>query len=111
MPAQRRYPPELMERGVQMVLDLRRSSPSRSGIMREVGDLLGIHPEALRHWVKRAEGILASHATPEAGEAAPDRVEQLEQEIAHLRRANDILKAAALLFAAELEPHHQPRAS
>jgi transposase len=76
MPAQRKYPPELIERAVRMVLDKQRETPGRQGILREVGDLLGIHPEALRHWVKNAE----------------------------LRRANGILKAAASSFAAELDP-------
>jgi len=30
--------------------------------MREVGDLLGIHPEALRHWVTKA-GVVDRYAS------------------------------------------------
>jgi transposase len=91
-----------MDRGVRMVQELRQAAPGRSGIVREVGELLDIHPEALRHWVKRADGSSDSGLTAADTEVA--RVQRLEEEIADLRRTNGILKAAALLFAAELEP-------
>lgn len=55
MPAQRKYPPELIDRAVRMVVDKQRETPGRQGIVRGVGDMRGIHPEALRHWVKKAE--------------------------------------------------------
>jgi transposase len=85
-----------------MVAEKRRESPGRPGIIREVGDLLGIHPEALRHWVKKAD----AQADPQAVAAAreSERIRQLEKENAELRRANDILKAAAAFFAAEPDP-------
>ncbi|MFG2917016.1 hypothetical protein ACGF0D_29530, partial [Kitasatospora sp. NPDC048298] len=57
MPAPRKYPPELIERGVQMVVEQKRAEPGRSGIVRAVGELLGIHPEVLRHWVNKADFI------------------------------------------------------
>jgi len=43
MPAQRKYSPELIERAVRMVVDKQCETPGRQGIIREVGDLLGIH--------------------------------------------------------------------
>ncbi|WP_443078420.1 transposase [Streptomyces sp. NBC_01723] len=101
MPAQRKYPPELIERAVRMVAEKRREAPGRPGIIREVGDLLGIHPEALRHWVKRHEVQADPQATVARDES--ERVRRLEKENAELRRANEILKAAAF-FAAELDP-------
>lgn len=102
MPAQRKYPPELIERAVRMVADKQRETPKRPGIIREVGDLLGIHPEALRHWVKKHD----AQADPQAAAARDEseRIRQLEKENADLRRANEILKAAAAFFAAELDP-------
>ncbi|MGV9892993.1 transposase [Streptomyces tendae] len=102
MPAPRKYPPELIERGVRMVVEMRPGSPGRSSVMRQVGDLLGIHPEVLRHWVKKADANASSNAYTAASVTA--RVRQLEKENAELRRINSILKAAAVLFAAELEP-------
>jgi len=102
MPAQRKYPEELIERAVRMVAEKRRQTPGRPGIIREVGDLLGIHPEALRHWVKKADAAADPQAV--AAKAESDRIRQLERENAELRRANSILKAAAAFFAAELDP-------
>ncbi|MFJ9867762.1 transposase [Streptomyces sp. NPDC101165] len=93
MPAQRKYPPELIERAVRMVADKQRETPGRPGIIREVGDLLGIHREALRHWVKKHD----AQAAPQAADARDEsvRIWQLEKENAELRWANETLKAAA----------------
>ncbi|MGC5002640.1 transposase [Streptomyces sp. DT203] len=102
MPAPRKYPPELIERGVRMVIEVRSGNPGRSGIVRQVGELLGIHPEVLRHWVNKADA--EPGGGPHAAEGGIVRVRQLEKENADLRRINGILKAAAVLFAAELEP-------
>ncbi|MGW5766555.1 transposase [Streptomyces tendae] len=102
MPAPRKYPPELIERGVRMVIEMRPDNPGRSGIVRQVGELLGIHPEVLRHWVNKADAESGQNFPAAASAAA--RVRQLEKENADLRRLNGILKAAAVLFAAELEP-------
>jgi transposase-like protein len=46
MGAPRTYPQELMDRGVRMVLESGRP-------VRHVAGDLGIHPEALRMWVKK----------------------------------------------------------
>ncbi|MFJ5220790.1 transposase [Streptomyces sp. NPDC088354] len=91
MAAQRKYPAELIGRAVRMVAEKQRQSPGRSGILQEVGDLLGIHPEALRHWVKKAE----AQADPQAAAAQQERerIRDLEKEVTELRRANEILKA------------------
>ncbi|MFG2546957.1 transposase [Streptomyces sp. NPDC048594] len=102
MPAPRKYPPELIERAVRMVIEMRTMSTGRSGIMRQVGELLGIHPEVLRHWVKKADAEAGQNT--ETAASATARIRQLEKENADLRRLNGILKAAAVLFAAELEP-------
>lgn len=121
MPAVRKYPPDLMDSAVRMVLHIRRQDPQRPGIVGMVGDLMGIHPEVLRHWVRKAEpepapaadaavpAAAASAATAVAaaerpvGEPIVERIECLERENADLRRANQVLKAAAVLFASELQ--------
>ncbi|WP_414079784.1 transposase [Streptomyces sp. CL7] len=102
MPAARKYPPELVERGVRMVIELRSPGHGRSSIVRQVGELLGIHPEVLRHWVKKADA--EAGRSRQAVVSPSDRVRQLEKENADLRRINSILKAAVVLFAAEIEP-------
>ncbi|MDG9712630.1 transposase [Streptomyces sp. DH10] len=100
MPAQRRYPPDVMERAVRMVLDIRAQDPDRAGVVGTVGDLMKIHPEVLRHWVKKAEAN-RREPTPEA--PAGDQLRELEREVRDLRRANAVLRAATLMFASELE--------
>jgi transposase len=59
---------------------------------------LGIHPEALRTWVRQAEidgGIRPGTTTDDA-----QRVAELEREVRELRRANEILRTASAFFAA-----------
>ncbi|MFD9778353.1 transposase [[Kitasatospora] papulosa] len=102
MPAHRRYSREVIERGVQMVFEMREDSPKRSGVMREVGERLGVHPEALRHWVRKAEAEGVRRAKNTGADA--DVIRKLEKENAELRRTVAVLKAAAALFASELKP-------
>src|SRR6266542_4444872 len=64
--------------------------------------LVGVHPEALRTWVRQAEidgGIRPGTTTEESR-----RIAELEKEVRELRRANEILKAASAYFARELDP-------
>ncbi|MEU9631579.1 transposase [Streptomyces luteogriseus] len=100
MPAPRKYPPELIERGVQMVATIRHGDPGRPGVIRQVGELLDIHPEVLRHWVKKADAENEENGRAMGPETRTLR--RLERENAELRRVNSILKAAAILFAAEI---------
>jgi transposase len=63
---------------------------------------LGIHPEALRLWVRQAEadaGQRKDRLTTEERE----RLKALERENRELRKANEILKAASVFFAKELD--------
>jgi transposase len=52
MPAQRKYPEELRERAVKMVLEIRDREGKGQGEIARVGRQLGIHPEALRTWIR-----------------------------------------------------------
>jgi len=51
----KRYPAELKERAVEMVLDLQRQDPGDHGVINRVSRQLGVGSESLRIWVKRAE--------------------------------------------------------
>jgi transposase len=67
---------------------------------------LGIGPESVRQWVCQAEidrGDRSGLTTEER-----ERVKALEREVRELRRANEILKSAAVFFVAELD-RHSPR--
>jgi transposase len=102
MPAQRRYPDELRERAVKMVLEIRARDGKGHGELARVGRQLGVHPEALRGWVKQAE--IDNGTRPGVASADAQRIAELERENRELRRANEILKAASAYFAQELGP-------
>ena len=55
MPAPKKYNDELRERATRLAVEARRDPASAVGAIRRIGDQLGIHPEALRGWVKKAE--------------------------------------------------------
>jgi len=96
MPRQKKYPDELLDRGAQMVFDSGRP-------IAQVARDLGIHHEALRKWVRKAEADVGKRkdllSTAEREELA-----QLRKDNRELRRANEILKSASAFFAAELDP-------
>jgi transposase-like protein len=48
MPAQRKYPEELRERAVKMVLEIRARDGKGRGELARVGRQLGVHPTNLR---------------------------------------------------------------
>jgi transposase len=102
MPAQRKYPEELRERAVKMVLEIRARDGKGRGELARVGRQLGVHPEALRGWVRQAEIDGGMRPGITSDDAA--RIAELEREVRELRRANEILKAASAYFARELDP-------
>ena len=102
MPAQRKYPDELRERAVRMVLEIRAREGKGRGELARVGRQLGVHPEALRGWVRQAE--IDSGTRPGAASEDQKRIAGLEREVRELRCANEILRAASAYFARELGP-------
>ena len=96
------YPPELRERAVRMVAQVRPDYPSDWPAICAVADKLGVGTaETLRKWVRQAEvdaGTRPGVTTEESAE-----IRRLRRENAELRRANEILKAASAFFAAELD--------
>jgi transposase len=102
MAAQKKYPDELRERAVKMVLEIRERDGKGQGELARVARQLGVHPEALRGWVKQAE--IDGGAQPGTTTDDKKRIAELEREVRELRRANDILKAASAYFARELDP-------
>lgn len=98
MPAPRKYPDELRERAVRLVFESGRP-------IAHVARDLGVHHEALRQWVRRAEADGGAHGD-RLTSTERERIKALEREVKELRRANEILKAASVFFAKELD---QPR--
>jgi len=85
-----------------MVLEIRESEGKGLGELARVARQLGVHPEALRSWVKQAE--IDGGSAPGTTSDDKKRIAELEREVRELRQANDILKAASAYFARELDP-------
>ena len=100
-PATKRYRPELRERAVRMVRETIAAEGESFGVITRVARQLGIGTESLRGWVRQAE--VDGGERPGTTTEDKARIAQLERENRELRRANDVLKSAALFFGAELD--------
>jgi len=74
---------------------------NRHGAVTRVARQLGIGPESVRKWVHQEEVERGTRAGLTSEER--DRIKELERENRELRRANEILKSAAVFFGAELD--------
>jgi len=96
-----RYAPEVRERAVRMVFEHRGEYDSEWAAITSISSKFGMTPETLRKWVRRSEidgGVRTGITTAEQA-----RLKDLEREVRELRRANEILKAASVFFATELD--------
>ena len=76
---QRKYPIELRERATRMTLEAL-ADPARSkGAIKRIADELGVHPEALRTWVRQAE--VDQGTRPGTTTSDTERIKELEKEV------------------------------
>jgi len=97
----KRYPPELRERAVKMVQELRAQDPRDKTVISRVARQLGVGDESLRSWVKQSEVDAGNRLGLTTDEQA--ELKRLRKENFELRRSNDILQSAAAFFGAELD--------
>ncbi len=95
MPRPKKYPDELMDRGVRLVFESKRP-------IAQVARDLGVAAEALRLRVRRAEAD-GGQRTDLLSTAECEEIKKLRKENYELRRANEILKSASVFFAKELD--------
>jgi transposase len=95
MPRPKKYPDELMDRGVRLVFESKRP-------IAQVARDLGVSSEALRKRVRRAEAD-SGERTDLLSTAEREEIKKLRKENYELRRANEILKSASVFFAKELD--------
>jgi transposase-like protein len=104
MPAPRKYPQELRDRAVRLVVEAMAEDPelSLNGAVHRIGPRVGVVPDTLRGWAKQAR--IDSDLTPGTTTSDAARIKDLEREVRELKRANEILLAASSFFARELDP-------
>ncbi|WP_405575505.1 transposase [Streptomyces sp. NBC_01167] len=99
------YPSELRRRAVRMVVEVLGDYPTESAAIKAVAGKLGIgSSETLRKWVRQDQIDSGNWPGTRSEESA--QLKALKKENAALKRANEILKAAASFFAAELDRPH-----
>jgi transposase len=95
MPRPKKYLPELLDRGARVVIESGRP-------IAHVARDLGVPAETLRRYVGRVEAD--DGLRPDLPSAAErEEIKRLRREVYELRRANEILKAASVFFATELD--------
>ena len=102
MPTGTRYPQEIRERAVRMVVEHRDEYPTEWAAVASIAVKLGMTPETLRKWLRRDQ--VDSGGRPGVTTTERGRIRELEREVRELRRANEILKAASVFFAGEPDP-------
>jgi len=99
MPKQ--FPREVRERAVRLVLEHRGEYETEYAAIRSIGAKCNVGPETLRKWLRQAE--VDAGARPGVTSEESAEIRRLKREVAELRRANEILRAASAFFAAELD--------
>ena len=97
----RQFAPEFRQRALRMLEESMPGYETEYAAIRHVGAKLGVGPETLRKWRRRAE--VDSGARPGVSTEELSEVKRLRRENAELRRANEILRTASAFFAAELD--------
>jgi transposase len=98
-------PVEQRERAVRMVLDHLDDYRSVYAACVAIGPKVGVGVESLRRWVLQAQ--VDDSARPRITTTEQQRSRDLEREVRDLKEANEILKAASIFFARELDPRHR----
>ena len=91
---------ELLDRATRLVFESGRP-------IAHVAADLGLPSETLRKYVRQVEAN-EGRRTDLLSSEEREEIRKLRREVFELRRTNEILKAASLFFAGELDPH-RPR--
>jgi transposase len=104
MPAPRKYPDELRDRAQRLVAEAMSEDPSLSlnAAVRRIAPKVGVVPDTLRGWVRRAE--IDAGRRPGTTSCESAEIKALQAELREVKRANEILLAASSFFARELDP-------
>ena len=102
MPAPRKYPPEVRERAMRLVVEAREQDKdlSLNAAVLRIGPRVGVNG-----WCKQAD--IDAERRPGITTVDGVRIKDLERENRELKRANEMLLAASSFFARELGRHNE----
>ena len=101
-----RYPAEMRDRAVRLVIEQQGQHESQWAAICSIAEKMGCSPEALRKWLRQAERD--SGERPGLTTTERERLNELERENRELKRANEILRKASAYFA-QAELHRRPK--
>ena len=100
----KKYDQDFKERALRMLAEALPEHASMHAASNHLGKLLGVSPDTLRVWHKQPQIDSGAHPGVTTDMAEENR--RLRREVTELRKANEVLKAASIFFAKELD---QPR--
>lgn len=100
----KRYPPELRERAVRMLLEQRSAYKSEHEAVQAIAPKIGCHGDTLRAWLRQHErdtggGVASTNTSGSLTTDERELLKELQRENLELRRSNDILRQASAYFA------------
>ena len=101
----KRVDPAIKERALRMFAEHRSDYPSDTALAEAVAKKVGVGRETARRWLVQADINAGSRAGTTSDEQA--EIKKLKAEVRKLREDNEILKAATVFFAGELDPRNR----
>ncbi len=93
----KKYPVEVRDRAVRMVLDRLSEYPSVYAACKALAPKLDVGPESLRRWVVQSQVDAGNKDGPTTDEL--EELRRLRAEVRDLKEANEILKKASIFLS------------
>jgi transposase len=100
-----RIDPAVKARALRMVADHRGDYPSDTACAEAIAAKVGVGRETVRRWMLQADIDAGNRSGSTSDEQA--EIKRLKAEVRKLREDNEILKAATVFFAGELDPRNR----
>src|SRR3954470_21454674 len=94
--------PAVKERALRMIADHRQDYPSDTALAEALASKLGVGRETVRRWLVQAD--VNAGARPGATSEEQDEIKKLKAENRRLKEDLEILRAATVFLAGELDP-------
>lgn len=97
--------PAVKARALRMIAEHRGDYPSDTALAVAVAGKIGVGRETVRRWLVQAD--IDAGARPGASSDEQAEIKRLKAENKRLREDNEILRAASVFFAGELDPRNR----